>query len=64
MVAPDREQVGEDTMAQGLLKDLIDKAELKKMAGRPKESFPAVTKVSSPMSIAQSCCCWLLLQTR
>ena len=47
MVAPDRHEVEEDTMVQGLLKDLIDKAELRKMAGKPKESFPAVTNVSN-----------------
>ena len=45
MVAPDRYEVEEDTMSQGLLKDLIDRADLKKLAGKPKESFPAVTKV-------------------
>ena len=46
MVAPDRDEMEEDTMTHGLLKDLIDKAEMKKLAGKPKDSFPAVTNVS------------------
>lgn len=43
MVAPSRYEVEEDTLSQGLLKDLVDKADLKRLAGRPKESFDAVT---------------------
>jgi len=43
MVAPSRHEVEEDSLSKGLLKDLVDKAQLKRLAGKPKESFPAIT---------------------
>lgn len=43
MVAPSRYKVEEDTLSKGMLKDLIDRADLKRLAGKPKESFDAVT---------------------
>ena len=45
MVAPSRYKVEEDTLSKGMLKDLIDRADLKRLAGKPKESFDAVTNV-------------------
>ena len=49
MVAPERADLEQDTLTEGLLKDLVDKADLKRLAGKrlkPKNSFDAVTNVS------------------